>query len=196
MLVCQTILFVNFIISVLKLSRFNIYPQIYMTINELLKRKKEFSDKIKSTLSLSRKNKAIWLIKLEANELLIDLLDWLSRLPSNFVIYWDNISSKQYDNIVFSKDSDSMRVWFDFFVCDDCDDSLKDYMSDWVTPIIIEKNHFSSLLSEYNPSRSEWNCYIYKDQNKWSIFYAISRYLENFKFSFDNRNLVKNVQNI
>ena len=41
--------------------------------------------------------------------------------------------------------------------------------------------------------RSEWNAYFYDESNKWSIFSSIVKYMENYTFPFDNKNLVKNV---
>jgi glycogen synthase len=44
--------------------------------------------------------------------------------------------------------------------------------------------------------QSEGNGYIFEKNNKWEIFYALTKYLENYKFPYDNRNLVKNVLEI
>ena len=41
--------------------------------------------------------------------------------------------------------------------------------------------------------KDEGNAYLYDEDNEWSVFYALARYLENYKISFDNKNLVKNV---
>ena len=38
-----------------------------------------------------------------------------------------------------------------------------------------------------------WNSFLYDSDIMWSMFYALVGYLENSKFSFDNKNLVKNV---
>jgi hypothetical protein len=66
----------------------------------------------------------------------------------------------------------------------------------WIVPIISSKNPLNSILKEFNPMRNEWNSYLFEQDDRWAIFYALVRYLENFKFPFDNKNLVKNVLNI
>ena len=67
------------------------------------------------------------------------------------------------------------------------------YIEKWITPIVLRKNNISTNLTEFNPLQNEWNSFFYEELNKWSIFYSIVRYMENFKFPFDNKNLVKNV---
>jgi hypothetical protein len=41
--------------------------------------------------------------------------------------------------------------------------------------------------------KNEGNSFYYEESNHWSIFYSIVRYMENYKFPFDNKNLIKNV---
>jgi hypothetical protein len=41
--------------------------------------------------------------------------------------------------------------------------------------------------------KNEGNSYFYDSESKWLVFWAIIRYMENYKFPFDNKNLVKNV---
>lgn len=62
-----------------------------------------------------------------------------------------------------------------------------------VTPLINEKNYLGSILQEFSAGRGEGNAYLYEKGNSWSAYYALVRYLENHKFPYDNRNLVKNV---
>jgi hypothetical protein len=37
---------------------------------------------------------------------------------------------------------------------------------------------------------------MFKQENSWDIFYSIIRYLENYKFPYDNKALVKNILDI
>lgn len=169
-----------------------------MDLNMVLKEKKEKNILLKKKLLLSSKNKAIWLIKINSKTLIKELRDALLVLPCDFVIEveWAN-NEKLGDNVIaVSKIESSMLIWFDFVVCDDNIDSLKSYFELWITPIISTKNHLSSLLKEFNPVKNEGNSYLFDSLEKWNIFYAIIRYLENYKFPFDNKNLVKNVVNI
>ncbi len=169
-----------------------------MDLNMVLKEKKEKNILLKKKLLLSSKNKAIWLIKINSKTLIKELRDALLVLPCDFVIEveWAN-NEKLGDNVIaVSKVENLMLIWFDFVVCDDNIDSLKSYFELWITPIISTKNHLSSLLKEFNPVKNEGNSYLFDSLEKWNIFYAIIRYLENYKFPFDNKNLVKNVVNI
>jgi len=164
-----------------------------MNFSEILKEKKQVSDNIKNLYCLLKKNKPIWLIKLKDISLLKALIDGLKYLPSSFIIESDSINEKEYNNVKFSNNTDKLRIGFDFIVCDENIEDLNDYLSKWVVPIIINTSHLSSILKEFNPLRNEWNSYLFKENNQYDIYYAIIRYLENFKFPFDNKNLVKNV---
>ena len=87
-------------------------------------------------------------------------------------------------------------VWLsgvDFILTDNDFEELKEYLSLWIAPILPTNNYLWSLLAEFDPLKSEWNCYLYEEFNVWSMYYSTVRYLENFKFPYDNRNLVKNI---
>jgi hypothetical protein len=51
-------------------------------------------------------------------------------------------------------------------------------------------------LTEFNASKVEWNAFIFESNALCDIYYAIIRYLENYKFPYDNKALVKNVLDI
>lgn len=164
----------------------------------VVKEKKEKNILLKKKLLLNSKNKAIWLIKINSKMLIKELRDALLVLPCDFIIEveWVN-NEKLWDNvIVVSKIEPIELIWFDFVVCDDSIDNLKKFFELWITPIIFKENHLSSLLKEFNPVKNEGNSYLFESLDKWSVFYAIIRYLENYKFPFDNKNLVKNVINL
>ena len=139
--------------------------------------KKEYNLKLKEKYWFLIKEKAIWLVKLSNKYLIIELRDAFLDLPVAFII-------------------ESYLVWLDFVICDKDISSLKKYLENWVTPIISQNNPLKSILKEFNPIKNEWNSFIYENENKWSIFYSLVRYLENYKFPFDNKNLVKNILNI
>ncbi len=167
-----------------------------MTINDLIKEKRKNSDSIRNLYLLPPKNKPIGVIKLEDKKMLKKLLVWLSELPSNFVVIWEEKDFDKYENIAFSKNVDKLEYWFDFLVCDKSEKKLNNYFWKWVVPITPKASILSPILKEFNPLKNEWNSYLYENTNYFSIFYAIIRYLENYKFPFDNKNLVKNVYEI
>lgn len=164
-----------------------------MNLSELIKEKRKISDNIKNLYSLPKKNKAVGLIKLDDSNLANELQEGLKELPANFIIEWSNIEDKWYNNIAISDNTSKLEYGFDFIVCDNCTDRLNELFSKWIVPIIIKDSHISSLLKEFNPIKNEWNSYMFEKDEKWNIFYAIVRYLENYKFPFDNKNLVKNI---
>lgn len=158
--------------------------------------KKKYSKVLKDYYNFKSKNKATWLI-LVNNESDIDfLLDWLEILSCDFVVKTSK-ELKEKINIIKSPEiKKDLIIWFDFIVADNEIEWLWEYLKSWITPILPTNNHLSSILKEFDPLNSEWNSYLYADNNKWSMYYAIIRYLENYKFPYDNRNLVKNVVNL
>lgn len=153
-------------------------------------------------------NKAIWILKITNNENVDFLIDWLKVLPANFIICKENIlvdenkteieqQINESKNFVFVNElNDEIISWSDFVILDNNEWSINNFMTNWVTPILPENNYLASLLKEFNPLENEWNAFLYLDNNNWSLYYAIVRYLENFKFPMDNRNLVKNVTSL
>lgn len=169
-----------------------------MDINTIIKEKKEKNLIIKKRHWLLLKHKSLWLIKLTNKTLIKDLRDWLLVLPSCFVVFVEWLEfEKLWDNIVATwelKESDF--IGFDFIVCDENIENINSYFENWITPLMPQKSHINSLLKEFNPMKNEWNSFLFESTDKWTIFYALVRYLENYKFPFDNKNLVKNVINI
>lgn len=168
-----------------------------MTLAQILKEKKENSILLKKECGLPLKHKAIWLIKITNKSLLQKLYFWLANLDINFVVIWDfwkEWIDEQFKNIYITKDIDNKKIKsFDFCVFDSDVTDLTIYNENAIVPILPEDNHLSSIMKEYKPMKNEWNSYLYADYNEWSIFHAIARYLENYKITFDNKNLVKNI---
>ena len=164
-----------------------------MKFDELVREKKKYSDLIKSEYGFPTGNKSIWLIKIEDEEILKKLIKWFRFLPMNFIIISPEALKNDSDNIVFVDYMSDHEIWVDFIVCDDKEVNLDNYFKKWITTIALKDGHLSSILKEFNPMKTEWNSFLYEASNAWSIFYAIVRYLENYKFPFDNKNLVKNV---
>ncbi len=167
-----------------------------MNFSKILKEKKINSTLIKQENSFLKKNNFLWLIKISDDKVLKDLLPGLTELGCNFVVVSD-LDLKRTKNIVIKKEClDEKVIGFDFIICDNECEWLDFYFEKWITPIIFKENYLSSLLNEFDPIKNEWNCFIFERYNQWSIFYALIRYLENSKFSFDNKNLIRNVLKI
>ena len=158
--------------------------------------KGEINTKLKDKYWLLKKNKLVWIVKLSDKNLIIDLRDALVNLPVWFIleIDWAKSDEKIGKNIVAtSKVEDTDLSWFDFIICDSKTEYLKKYLDLGIVPIISKNNQLWNILTEYNPAKNEWNSYIYDKENKWDIFYALVRYMENAKFPADNKFLVKNI---
>jgi hypothetical protein len=155
--------------------------------------KKKYSKILKDFYKFKTKNKAIWLIIVN-DEILIDsLLDWLEILSCDFIVKTEK-NIKEKTNVAKSSEiKKDLLVWFDFILTDNDSQWLNDFFWLWIIPIIPNNNYLSSILHEFNPLQNEGNSFMYDENNKWSIFYSLVRYLENYKFPYDNRNLVKNV---
>lgn len=155
--------------------------------------KKKYSKILKDYVHLKTKNKPLWLIVLQETENIDFLLDWLEILSCDFVIKTEKQIKEKWNISSLSEIKQDLLLWFDFVLTDNNTQQLHEYFKNGITPIIPNNNHLCSILKEYDPLASEWNSYLYEDKNKWSMYYAIIRYLENYKFPYDNRNLVKNL---
>lgn len=166
-----------------------------MNIMTILTEKKENSLKLKKTLGLLVKFKPLWLIRLSNWDITNELIEGLKSLPTGFVIYSEWVQTEILSNnvVITGELKDNVLSGFDFVVCDDEIKNLNMYIEKWVTPLILRDNHLSSILKEFDPLKNEWNSFFYENLDKWNIFYTIVRYMENYKFPFDNKNLVKNV---
>lgn len=152
---------------------------------------------IKSNYKFPSKNKAVWIIILENKEILENLLEWLKVIPSNFIIIsGEDIENKDKNIIIKKEIKNDLLKWVDFIVADNWVDNLKSYFENGIVPIVKQDNHMSTILEEFDPIKNSWNSYKYTFDSSFDIFYAITRYLENYKFPFDNRNLVKNLMEI
>lgn len=166
-----------------------------MDFNDILSEKKEKNTQLKTKYSLPKKQKAIWLVKISNKSLIKELRDAFLNLPATFILEIDWAPTEKLgENIVATSKVDSKDlIGFDFIIASDDVKTLNKYFSLGITPIVSSDHTLNSILKEFNPMKNEWNSYIFTKDDKWSIFYSLVRYLENYKFPFDNKNLVKNV---
>ncbi|MDD2907398.1 MAG: hypothetical protein PHH98_02035 [Candidatus Gracilibacteria bacterium] len=169
-----------------------------MDLNTILKEKKEKNIVLKNKYDLQQKDKALGLIKISNKALIKDLRDALLILPSGFILEIEGVETEKLgaNIIATSKVVDSDLIGFDFIVCDENVSNLNKYLELGIAPLISSKNQLKSILKEFNPAKNEGNAYLFENLDKWSIFYAMVRYFENYKFTFDNKNLVKNIINL
>ena len=169
-----------------------------MNISATLTEKKTTNAELKKNYGLFQKFKPLGLIKLSNKEVTQELIEGLKVLSAGFVVVLENANEEQVaKNIIVTKDVDiTSLAWFDFVVWDNDLSQISDYTNVWVTPIINKDNHLNTILKEFNPLKNEGNSFHYDELNHWAIFYTIVRYMENYKFPFDNKNLIKNVLSV
>jgi hypothetical protein len=163
-----------------------------------LTKKNEVAKVLKKEFWLLQKHKPLGLIKLTDKEQIRELRDWLLTIDAWFIIQIEGVENEKiWKNIVVSdKISDELMQWFDFLVCDDNISNIEKYLNLWIAPIISKDTHLTSILKQFNPVSNEGNSFFYENENKWSIFASIIKYMENYKFPFDNKNLVNNILEI
>lgn len=169
-----------------------------MKLNNIFSDKKISNEKIKKIIWIPIKYKPLWLVILKNREITEKLIEWLKVLCAWFVIYIENTENKNIsDNLFITKKIDNFDLlWYDFIICDNEILNINKYLENWVIPIIIKDSYLNSIFQEFNPMKNDWNAFLYEELNEWQIFYALVRYLENYKFPFDNKNLVENVLKI
>ncbi len=165
-----------------------------MSITDILSQKTTHRDKLKTHFNLPKRSKVLIGVYFSEEKITAKLIKWLSVLPANFVIFWEDPKNLDIKNIAFEKSHESFDMTgVDAVLCD-CDDlKLEKLMEVGVVPLVNENNYLWKILQEFHPGRAEGNAYLYEKWSHWAAYYALIRYLENHKFPYDNRNLVKNV---
>lgn len=168
-----------------------------MSINEVLSKKSTRKEQIRKLLGIKTKSRALGFIcpAIQMNE---DFMEGLSFSEADFVVLEDISGFPSRENIFSMNKEDILesRGGFDFFLCNGETENMQEMLTEWIVPILYEKNYLSWLLQEFNPIKGEGNCFLYKQENKWSMYTALVKYLENYKFPYDNKSLVKNTVQI
>ena len=165
-----------------------------MSITDIISKKTEHRDALKLKYDLPKRSKILVGVYFSNEKLSKKILDGLEILPANFVIFDYKFEKEERKNIAFEKTHKGFDMeGIDAILCDCEDIKLEKLMETGVVPLVNENNYLWKILQEFHPGRAEWNAYLYEKWSHWSAYYALVRYLENHKFPYDNRNLVKNV---
>ena len=165
-----------------------------MSITELLSQKTEHRDQLKSTYELPKRSKILIAVHFSNEKFSKKILDGLEILPGNFIVFGYKEENSSRKNISFEATHEGFDMTgVDAVLCDCEDIKLEKIMEIGVVPLVNENNYLWKILQEFHPGRAEGNAYLYEKGSYWSAYYALIRYLENHKFPYDNRNLVKNV---
>jgi hypothetical protein len=166
-----------------------------MDYSQIAETKTKARDAIKNAHNLPRRPKILIGVTLGKEGLSEEIIAGLAILPVNFVVFSQaKIQLWDVKNIALEDSLEAIDSYgIDAILCSCKNVKLEELMKKWVVPIVNEKNYLWKILSEFSPARGEGNSYLYEEGNLWSAYYALVRYLENLKFPYDNRNLVKNV---
>lgn len=163
-----------------------------MELKRCIEEKRKYNGIIKEIYNFKKMIKPVWLVLVSEDMDLASLAKWLSVLPCNFIIRGEN-PWVEYHNIKFELETSEVnKVWLDF-VLTNLEEDLVEYFNFWVVPIISAENIIAPELEEFNPMSTSGNSFIFAHNTQWDMFYALVKYLENYKFPYDNKNLVKNV---
>lgn len=95
--------------------------------------------------------------------------------------------------VVNSIDQDTI-AWLDIFVTDMVDATLpiQQLLKCSVIPVIpVDQSH--DVFHEFEPMKFEWNAFLYKKATGFQIFEKIVCALENIRYAWDRRILLKNI---
>ena len=163
-----------------------------MGIQKIISDKSEIKKQLLQTLWVKGKPRALGLV---CNDLHVDddFITGLAECNADFVFTaWEEMLGNNIRTV--NSDVIAGKIeGFDFFLCSGESEWLQDFLEKGVVPIIHKKNTLSSLLKDFNPIKWEGNAFLYEENNKWSVYAALVKYLENYKFPYDNKNLVKNI---
>ncbi len=167
-----------------------------MTDTKLFALKKDTKEALKQKLGLPKKNVALGYIIIEDQDTKKSLLDAIAHLDAHFICIWQGSEGSSKNVVCVESIDEADLTGCDFFLSDDSIDSLSSFIQKWVTPVVSKNCNIGSLLTQFNPVKSEWNAFLYTDVNIWNLFGSVVRYLENYRFVYDNKALVGNVVKI
>jgi hypothetical protein len=158
-----------------------------------LRDKKNQSTILKNHYFPASKNKINVLVAIQDKEKLDLFIQGLEQLPINALILGD-VEKLAENNIGFTlKPKQDLLLGFDCIVTDNHLEGIQSYFAHAITPIVPNNHYLKTILSEFDPLDAVGNSFFYQEDNVWSMYYALIRYMENYKFPYDNRNLIKNV---
>jgi len=167
-----------------------------MSHDILFREKRKFAKAVKDCYQFQNPARPTLLVVLKDEKLINSLLDGLQILSCDFVVCTEK-KFKKYTNIATdSTVKHDLLKGFDGIITDNDTENLITFFKSGVVPILPENNHLAGILKEFDPLESEGNSFFYKKDNVWSLYLGIVRYLENYKFPYDHKNLVKNIASI
>jgi len=166
------------------------------SIKKVLKEKKSSKQDLSSILSLNKKKPLLGLfldkdLSPTLEKTISTLLDGAKALNLEVVILCDNDLNNSYpDHIKYlaynMKNRKTLLEAADFALSFDFND-VEEMLIHGTIPISIYRDE----ILNYNPNKETGNSFIFRDQDMWSIYAAIVRATETFKFPYDWKHIIK-----
>ena len=102
------------------------------------------------------------------------------KFPQKVVIVSDTEKTKQ--NLYMASD-----MFLSVATTSECETELKTAMRYGVVPLSLPMEG----LENYNPNQENGNSFLQKGESYWNVFSNLIRALENFRFPYDWKNIVK-----
>ena len=166
-----------------------------MDTEKLFTLKRDTKQNIKGKLGLPKKDIALGYIDISDESLRNKLCEGFENIDAHFIVTW-SITASSKNIISLEKIQDSDIIGYDFFLTDSDVENFATFIEKWVTPLLSKDCNVASLLQPYNPMKSSGNAFLYDSVNIWNLFACVVRYLENYRFPYDNKVLVQNVLKI
>lgn len=166
-----------------------------LSLDNLLDKKKEAKKELSKKLSFSFKRPLLGIfidkeLSKKDEEKIKNILEGTANINMEVIVLADsNIDAFPIPHVIFLPYSRPNRKTLleaaDMTLLLPLNDS-EEFLLNGVVPVAEEKTG----LSDYNPNHETGNGFIYKNDNQWSIFAALVRAMETFKFPYDWRNIV------
>jgi len=165
------------------------------SVDDLLKQKRGAKAEILKTLGLAGKKPLLGIfldqeLSDELEQQLVSILEGVRALDVDVVILADsNIDSLSKIAIILPYDrknrskllcASDMALVFDF-------SDVGEMLIHGAIPVTFERPE----VADYNPNRETGNSFVYKNNDLWSMFAALVRARETFKFPYDWKHIVK-----
>ncbi len=69
--------------------------------------------------------------------------------------------------------------------------TLKKYIQQGIAPIVFDSNENAEIFKDFDPMKFTGNAFLYKQKNKYAIFSQVCRFLENIRYPWDRKMLIK-----
>lgn len=137
---------------------------------------------------------------------LVEIMEGVMELKINLVV--TGIGTKKYQDffsrlaqkypqqviIVENNEINKEKIYAasDIFLATSCEKDCLVEMEKAMAHGVVPVTPSNPLVVDYDGAKEEGNAFLYKEKNYWSLFAALVRALENYKFPYDWKTIQKN----